>query len=71
MIVHVLPFFDRGHACKGRKQGAEVLERSKEVTFVPARIFASGGVGMHFVIAAETTSFQTISCHNIVTSISY
>ena len=65
---HARPgLLDRGYACEGRRQGAEVLERSKEVTLVPARIFASGGVGPHFVIAAETTSFQIISCHNIVT----
>lgn len=48
-----------------------MLERSKEVTLVPARIFASGGIGPHFVIAAETTSFQIIPCHNIVTPPSY
>ena len=65
---HARPgLLDRGYACEGRRQGAEVLERSKEVTLVPARIFASGGVGPDFIIAAESTPFQIIPRHNILT----
>jgi len=65
--MHISTFLSDVNACKGGERGAKVLQKSDEVTLVRARIFASGGVGPDFVIAAESTPFQIIPCHNILT----
>ena len=65
--MHVSTFLRDLNACKGRERGAKVRQKSEEVTFGSARVFASGGVGPDFVIAAESTPFQIIPCHNILT----